>query len=46
MPVSEMMAAIAAEPRSGAVAPAKTPWNAPIGVRFAATITTSFELIF
>ena len=37
--------AIAAAPSAGAVVPASAPWNAPIGVRFAATITMGSELM-
>ena len=46
MPVSLIARAIAAAPRSGEDAPDKAPWNAPIGVRLAATITTGSELMF
>ena len=45
IPASAIAPAIAVPPSCGAVAPAKAPWNAPIGVRFAATITIGSELI-
>ena len=41
-PASASAARAAAAPSCGAVALASAPWNAPIGVRRAATITVSF----
>src|SRR5271169_2212690 len=45
MPAAVSAPLIAAAPSCGAVVLAKTPWNAPTGVRLAARMTTDSELM-
>src|SRR5882724_348926 len=45
MPAAAMAAFAAAAPSCGAVTGASTPWNAPIGVRFAETMTTLWSAL-